>query len=177
MLKLISIILTGCLVALLLVVISTAQVDVDPPHLVDFDFAPKWINVTTARQTITFTAHITDNLVGLTDGLIGDGSMGGQMSFAFFLSPSRQQWAVVTFAPDNLDKGDSLDGVYISQMYIPRHSELGNWAIDSTCVIDDITNKRCFYPGRNRNNFPFPYQITVSNVDLYHILFLPVIIK
>ncbi|MBI1738700.1 MAG: hypothetical protein HYR58_05580, partial [Acidobacteria bacterium] len=79
---------------------ASAQQDTTPPVLLDYSFSPSAIDTTNSSQDVTFTAHITDDLGGLS-----------QACFSFY-SPSQTQSRGACFGWWNRIQGNELDGIY-----------------------------------------------------------------
>ena len=116
--------------------------DVTPPNLISFDFDPKTINTATSSQQISFTAHITDDLSGLSCREISDNVFMCGGGHASFRSPSGQQNAQVSFSPQDRVSGNDLDGVYSSKLTLPKYSEQGKWTLEHFSIQDSVGNSR-----------------------------------
>ena len=116
--------------------------DVTPPNLISFDFDPKTINTATSSQQISFTAHITDDLSGLSCREISDNVFMCGGGHASFRSPSGQQNAQVSFSPQDRVSGNDLDGVYSSKLTLPKYSEQGTWTLEHFSIQDSVGNSR-----------------------------------
>ncbi len=116
--------------------------DVTPPNLISFDFDPKTINTATSSQQISFTAHITDDLSGLSCREISDNVFMCGGGHASFRSPSGQQNAGVRFSSQDLVSGNDLDGVYSSKLTLPKYSEQGTWTLEHFSIQDSVGNSR-----------------------------------
>ncbi len=90
------------LVVAFLLFTSTARTaeDTTPPELVDFNFAPNTINVSSASQDVTFTMQITDDLSGVYYGKLYFQNHSGGNSVGAYV-----------YASDRIS-GDQYDGVY-----------------------------------------------------------------
>ena len=119
-----------------------SQGDTSPPNLVSFDFDPKTINTATSSQQISFTAHITDDLSGLSCREISDNVFMCGGGHASFRSPSGQQNAGVRFSSQDLVSGNDLDGVYSSKLTLPKYSEQGTWTLEHFSIQDSVGNSR-----------------------------------
>ncbi len=107
---------------------TTAQ-DTTPPELVDFNFTPTTIDVSSTSQDVTYTIRITDDLSGVAWGSVWFVSPGGGISVGQISNQS------------DLISGDALDGVYQKTITFPVLSEAGTWQIN-VFMVDSISNSR-----------------------------------
>src|SRR5262249_55121496 len=105
--------------------------DTTPPVLAGFDFTPKQVDTTSSNATITFTAHVTDNLSGATDGWV-----------VTAMIPTAQQTASARM---DRTSGTALDGIYEGVLTLPAHSETGTWTIIYLWLGDSTGNGRYFF--------------------------------
>src|SRR5580704_7194893 len=71
-------------------IVGAQSQDVTPPVLQGFSFSPTAIDTTTGAQSVTVTAHVTDDLSGFSFGCV------------FFSSPSGGQSNEGCFSSSNL---------------------------------------------------------------------------
>lgn len=125
--------------------------DTTPPSVASFYFAPRLVDVSSGPQNITFTARLMDDSSGVSDGELGGTPI--IPSQARFYSESGDNYLTVEFrAPSNdpkfnrsnLVSGNKTNGVYVSNMVVPRHAEIGNWTLDHFSIVDQSGNKRDF---------------------------------
>ena len=91
--------------------ITSAQTsDTTPPELVEFDFNPKAIDVTSLAQSVTITARVTDDLAGASTLRVT------------FRSPTGAQFHRAFFGPTG---GTLLDATYSGTLDIPLYVESG----------------------------------------------------
>ncbi len=85
--------------------------DTTPPRLVSFTFSPTTVDVSTAGKTVVAIATITDNLAGLSWGLVTFGSPNGQ------------------YVNANLFRltGTPLNGTYQATINLPLHLQAATW--------------------------------------------------
>ena len=98
---------------MLAVGVSRAQAaeDTEPPVLESLSISPATVNTTSSAQTVTVTAHITDNQSGVQYADIG------------IFSPGHHQ-----IEPGfHLISGTDTDGMYESTLTLPQGSEVGAW--------------------------------------------------
>lgn len=122
--------------------------DTTPPSVISFYFEPKVVDVSSGSQNITFTVRLIDDLSGISDGEIDGTAI--IPSQARFYSESGNNYLTVEFrSPSNGPKfnksnlvyGNKLNGIYVSNMVVPKHAEIGNWTLDYFSVIDEAGNK------------------------------------
>lgn len=105
--------------------------DTNPPQLVEWDFTPRTVDVTTAEQEITFTARITDNLSGAGDNVgwvelvCGEESVGEGFYF-----------------PDHLVAGNALEGWYQFSVTLPQLADPGTYRIGYLDLYDSAGNSQ-----------------------------------
>jgi hypothetical protein len=104
-----------------------------------FNFEPKVVNTSASNQAITFTIHITSRR-----GSVGEPTDNGVVygNFVRFSSPSGSEEAYVSFTGRNRLSGNGRDGVYVSTMTLPRHSEAGVWKLGYLEIQDNVGNSR-----------------------------------
>ncbi len=105
---------------------ASATEDTTPPEFVSLSFSPKEVDVTEGARTVTATAHLTDNLSGVSRvdiSLISPGG-GAQASRAGF----------------ELVEGTSRDGIYRAELTIPRFAASGEWTVGSIQIHDAAGN-------------------------------------
>ena len=96
-----------------------------------FDFTPKAVNTSGGAQTITVTAHVTDDLSGVATS----GNLGIEVRF---VSPSGQ--IADGTAYQGPTSGSILDGLYVIQVSIPALAEAGTWAVQYVYLRDGVGN-------------------------------------
>lgn len=108
-----------------------AQSDVTAPVVVNVTIEPTFVDTSSAPQTVTVTAHITDDLSGLgtVDIWFGPKLIGGN------------QGGYVGFGASNLITGTPTDGIYISSLKVPRYSAYGRWTAKYYVGYDAIGNQ------------------------------------
>lgn len=110
---------------------AAAQVDVAPPVIVSLTISPTLVNTSQTSQTVTITAHITDDLSGLDGATIWFGSL---------LYGSDQDKSVF-FWSYNLIAGDTVDGTYVAELELPRYSGDGRWIAKYMVMRDEVGNQ------------------------------------
>ena len=120
--------------------------DVTPPQLVSVDFTPKSVDVSSSSQTITVTAHVTDDNSGVS------------YVQPLFSSPSGQQSATAGLT---LVSGTAQDGIYQGIVTIPESAESGTWTMGQFWVGDVVGNSLS-YPDSAQYPTGTPTQLVVS---------------
>lgn len=106
--------------------------DIDPPHLVEFDFVPKVIDTSIGPATITFTMRLTDDLSGVRD----------QADVTYFRSSTGQSKGMFLYDTADRTSGDQFDGYYLENLTLPQFSELGIWKMNAMHLRDSAENTR-----------------------------------
>jgi len=99
--------------------------DVTPPQLLALSWTPTTTDTSAGAQTITVTAHITDDLSGASGNCQGR-----------FVSPNGQQF--VDFVLGTPISGTATDGIYGYTMTIPAFAESGIWTLSSSQLTDRV---------------------------------------
>jgi hypothetical protein len=110
---------------------QTGAGDTAPPSLEGFSLSPTSIDTSSSAQTITATAHITDNLAGIVHG--------AGLAEARFRSPSGQ-FVNAPFYSEQRVSGTAQDGIYSYDMTVPQFSEEGTWTLEYFYLSDAATN-------------------------------------
>jgi hypothetical protein len=114
--------------------VISATPDTTAPEVVDFDFTPDSVDVSTSGQTVKFTARFTDEWSGLAFGV-------GTQTQAWFISPSaHEQISVIFDGVDNLVDGTAKSGLFESSVTVPAHAEPGEWVMDRLLLVDEAGN-------------------------------------
>ena len=95
----------------------------------DLTIEPTSVDTSSGPQTITVTAHITDDLAGLTGA-------GGFGDLQFYAPSTNQNWGV-NFRNDNRISGTATDGFYQAQLQLPRYSLCGHWEAKYGILMSD----------------------------------------
>ncbi len=127
-----------------------AQSDTEPPKLVGLTVTPSTVDVSAAKQTANFAAHVTDNLSGIAAVTVDLRSPSGQRAFGY--------------AP--FQSGKVLDGNFNVPVEIPRYAEPGAWSV--TCFLYDNVYNNAVIDAAALASAGFPSTINVidSNPDL-----------
>ena len=108
---------------------QTGVGDLTAPTLTAFAISPTTIDTSTAPQTITVTATITDDHSGNAASLIE------------FRSPSGQ-YANAWLDPAHRVSGTPQNGNYAYTMTIPQDAEHGTWTVQNLNLTDQVGNNR-----------------------------------
>jgi hypothetical protein len=113
--------------------------DVNPPVVRSLIFAPSSVNVSSASQTVTVNIGLADDVSGvdLTSG----------RSYFYLTSPSGNQNIPVYLGGATLTSGTLNDGVWQTQVTMPRYSEPGAWKISSIGIYDVAGNQFSAFTG------------------------------
>jgi len=102
--------------------------DSQPPDLAGFGFEPKMLNE--YNRSINLTAHIIDDESGLGSAQV------------FFRSPSGAQTTEAIVTPECRVSGTPKDGIYETEMILPKGSESGAWLLDNITLLDATGNRK-----------------------------------
>ncbi len=120
---------------------AMAQSDVTPPVLVSLSISPTLVNTSQTSQTVTFTAHITDDLSGFRYGNVQLGPL---------LLQGNDQDKLVSFYDSDRVAGNTLDGIYVQTLTMPRYSADGRWKAKYMWMDDQVGNSTgCNTNGKN----------------------------
>lgn len=125
-------------------VVNPSGSDTTPPQVVDFEVLPTAVDVSTAAQTVSVRARITDNSSGTT-------------------APTMTLSSTTTdqttgFGPMQLVEGSSLDGWWEWSATVPVGAAAGNWAVVLYPLRDARGNSGSFGPPPG-----FPDTVNVVN--------------
>lgn len=134
---------------------ATPAPDSQPPRFVTWSFSPGSVSTANAGQVIVFTAHFTDDYSGLGDN--------EHRTDAVFQSPSGRQERTVYFRDSDLISGTLLDGVYQSEMFIPKLSEIGEWKLWRIRAQDNEGNYGDIDPQDIHKHLGVPITFQVKN--------------
>ena len=123
--------------------------DTRPPEIVSFDFDPKAFDVSTSSKEITFTTRLMDDLSGVENA----------MMLICIPEGCHQQWGS-SIGSYNLVSGDTFDGVYKSELTLPRYSHQGIWKLNSIDIYDKVGNRRVI-TGNEMESLGFPTEFEV----------------
>ncbi len=131
-----TLIMTGVLAVMLLVSMtasgSTTTEDITPPSVLSLTYEPYWADTGDGPQTITVTAHITDNLTGVS-----------RLWAHYSSETTPNQTAEIEMTATHRLSGTALDGVYQTTFVLPQHSAYGRWIATITCTRDFLGNQNC----------------------------------
>ena len=108
--------------------------DNEVPILTSLSFSQTNINTSSAPQTVTVTAKITDNLSGVASASIG------------FRSPKGR----FTTGHTTLTRvsGTATSGTYEGHVTFPRYGERGIWDVSTFAIVDNVANESVLIPVR-----------------------------
>ena len=110
--------------------VNDSTADTEAPVFQSLSFSPATVDTSSSSQTVTVTAHITDNQSGV-----------GSESFIWFRSPDRS--ITLSGARFFLVSGTSTDGTYQATETFPKSSMPGAWTA-SGALVDEAKNSRSF---------------------------------
>jgi IPT/TIG domain len=128
----------------------TSVEDNQPPVLASLSISPTTVNTTASNQTVTVTAHITDNLSGLASASIG------------FKSPSGQH--TTERASFSKVSGTATDGVYEAKVTFRRYIAPGPWKVSSLHMVDNVENEISL-GSRRLEAKGFPDTVQVESIE------------
>jgi hypothetical protein len=105
---------------------QTGAGDDTPPVVVSMSADPTVVHTATHDESITITAHVTDDLAG-SDTQVGGICLGGQYG-------QTQCTGLVRTS------GDALDGIYTSTVLLPQYSAFGTWQTVQLQLRDLVGN-------------------------------------
>jgi hypothetical protein len=117
---------------------QTGVGDIDPPTITELSVSPSSVNTFVSPQTVTVTARILDDLAGNAGA--GYTSSRSQIRFKGPVGSNQFIDAILDPEGGTLISGDTLDGVYTSDMILPMLSAAGTWTIDSILLVDQVGN-------------------------------------
>jgi len=138
---------------LFLPAIGFCQDDTTPPVLVSLAFPAK-VDVTKGSQTITVTAHATDNLSGVAYGYIYFSALGSQSGYS---SRAADGYFYVS-------GGTSLAAVLTASVSVPQYSQPGTWRA-SVYLYDNVGNE-AYYSTAALTTAGFPTNLAVTSTPL-----------
>jgi serine protease len=114
---------------------QTGAGDTKPPQLQSFSVTPQAIDTSSAAQTVTVTARITDD----RSGVAAPGYSNGVPEVRF-VSPSGAQIVWASFDPSKRISGTPQDGVYQTTLTVPLYAEQGTWTVQYFRLVDMTGN-------------------------------------
>ncbi|MDQ1502101.1 MAG: hypothetical protein QOI86_5441, partial [Actinomycetota bacterium] len=110
---------------------SGTVADVTGPVLAGLTFSPSSLDTSGDAQVVTVTAHLTDDLSGLSS----------YRPSIWLRSPSGRQGASVSLA---MESGTGRDGLWTGTATIPRYSDAGTWTTAGIYLSDAIGNSTSY---------------------------------
>jgi hypothetical protein len=105
-----------------------SEEDLEPPALAGISIVPSTIDTSTSSQTVTVTAHITDNLSGFANG-----------SIVFESQTGKQFTGKAGFL--NKLSGTAIDGTYEAVVTFKQSVESGTWKVNDVNMADNAGNE------------------------------------
>jgi hypothetical protein len=130
--------------------VTNSNEDLDPPVLVNLDFNPKSVDISTSSGTTTCTMIVTDSPAGVDWVQCSFDSPGGQHVYCRADSPST---------------GDIYNGTFACDVTIPQYSEEGPWVV--SVGFEDNVNNHAFYDTAALQQIGFPISLNVGFVEGY----------
>jgi hypothetical protein len=128
----------------------TGTEDNEPPQLTGLAISPPSVNVASGPQSVTVTAHITDNLSGVASASIGFRSPAGKITtgHSTFIRVS----------------GTATNGTYEATVTFPHDGQAGPWVISTLTLADNVGNEAVLSPKRVEAK-GFPASVPVGSVE------------
>ncbi len=112
-------------------ILNSSGTDMASPQLVSLEISPSSVDVTSARQRVTVTAVVTDDLAGLSFGSITLNSPSGDNFLTGYLDPTTRV------------SGTRLSGTYQIQLDVERFTEPGIWT--ASVYLSDASSRNANY--------------------------------
>ncbi|HME01598.1 MAG TPA: IPT/TIG domain-containing protein [Solirubrobacteraceae bacterium] len=125
--------------------------DNEPPALAGLSIVPATVNTSSSSQTVTVTAHITDNLSGFASGYVVFKS----------LTTGKQTTARAAFTRIS---GTETDGTYEAKVTFERFSAPGPWKINTVSLADHAGNEANLTTARLEAK-GLPHTVQVEGVE------------
>jgi conserved repeat domain/conserved repeat domain/conserved repeat domain/conserved repeat domain/conserved repeat domain len=127
-------------------------VDTNPdlvgPAMDSFGISPTTVDVTASSQTITATAHLTDDKSGVADVQVR------------YLSPSGHQSIVFRFTASDRTSGDANDGDYATTAVVDTYRESGAWQVSQASTTDVVGNVGSYTAAQVQALGAVPFTVT-----------------
>jgi IPT/TIG domain len=105
----------------------SSNADTEAPVLVTFAISPSSVNTTTASETVTVTAEISDNLSGFDHGSV------------VFESPSGK--VLTNIASFTRISGSATSGIYEAKVVFKPFVQGGTWKVSNVNLTDAVGNE------------------------------------
>ena len=102
---------------------TTGNQDTEGPIIESFTFEPTTIDITNSSQTVTVTAHVTDE-------------SGVSRAPVVYIQLTGKESATQQTGWFSLTSGDMYDGIYTAVITIPQGKEGGEWKVSSNQFYD-----------------------------------------
>jgi hypothetical protein len=127
--------------------VVTGTQDTTAPVLLGFGLFPQQVDTSSAAANVTFSAHVTDDISGVSEVYVDTVSASGKQG----------QY----FSSGVPVSGDALDGNFQVVLNYPVHSELGTWTVAYVTLHDKAGNYRMYYTADlQAAGFPTTFVIT-----------------
>jgi hypothetical protein len=128
--------------------------DNEPPQVSSLSISPSSINVGSSAQTVTVTAHISDNLSGVASASIG------------FRSPKGGKFTT-GHTPFTKVSGTSTSGTYEAKVTFGPYIAAGTWKVSTLLLADNIGNEAALSTQRLEvKGLPASVQVTDEHEDV-----------
>ena len=117
-------------------VTQTGAGDTTPPQLVALGVAPASVDTSLQPATITVSAHVVDDLSGVSDGVANAASQ------VVLQGPSGAHHVRATLSIDHRTGGNALDATFVVAVVLPRWSEQGLWTVQGVTLLDQVGNQQ-----------------------------------
>jgi hypothetical protein len=129
----------------------TSVEDSTAPALASFAISPSSVNVTSASETVTVTAEITDAQSGFSHGSV------------VFESPNGK--VITNDASFSRVSGNASDGIYEAKVKFKPFVQSGTWKVSNVNLVDAVNNEANFSSSQlEGKSFPTTVSVT-SNED------------
>jgi hypothetical protein len=102
--------------------------DLAAPAITDVTVSPVSVDTSASSQTVKVSAHLTDNLAGVSSASLN------------FKSPSGRQTAYGSLWTRT--SGTTIDGTWEGTVTLNRFAEKGTWTLDTVSLTDLLSNNR-----------------------------------
>ncbi len=110
--------------------------DTQAPQLVALSIAPATVDTSLLPGSVTVSAHVVDDLSGVSDGVSTAASQ------VVLRGPSGAHHARATLSVDHRTAGDSSNATFVVTVPLPRWSEQGVWTVEGVTLVDQVGNRQ-----------------------------------
>lgn len=126
--------------------------DLLPPQVLDFAITPALIDISDSEVVVNITSRITDDFEGFGWGLLG------------FLKPEGGDGYYLNLNSGQRISGTAMDGVYQTQIILPRYAMTGNYTMLWFHVYD-AANRGRVYAAQQFSDLGFSNAFTVQGTS------------